>query len=159
MISRPRGQQPAVRPVAATRTKIDQGPSPGGGHYPGGLRRHQRRVGKRGEEESLDPLAWGNGGGDAQQRLARENDGALGNGPDIALEPQRARASRRTRSQPVRRPGSGEFLDLLGRECQREQVADRLLEPGEDQVGTMRRHPPDEELEGGLLARPCPEAR
>src|SRR5262249_24994782 len=42
-------------------------------------------------------------------------------------------------------------LDLLGRESQQEQVADRLLESGEDEVGPMRRKPPDKKLERGLL--------
>ena len=43
-------------------------------------------------------------------------------------------------------------LDLLGRKAPAEQVADRLLQPGEDEVGAMRRQPPDEELERGPLA-------
>ena len=44
-------------------------------------------------------------------------------------------------------------LDLLGRKGQREEVADRLLEPGEDEVGAMWRQPPHEELERGPLVR------
>src|SRR5262249_9047262 len=34
---------------------------------------------------------------------------------------------------------------------QREEIADRLLQPGEDEVGPVRRKPPDKKLERGLL--------
>ena len=142
-----------MRPVAATGARSRAGCAPGRGHDARRLRRHERRVGERGKEKGLDPLGLGQRGGHSQQRLAREDDRAFGNGPDVALESERAQHREECGVRVCEGGKAANPLDLIGRKGQREEVADRLFEPGEDEVGAMWRHSPDEKLERGPLLR------
>src|SRR5208283_2376547 len=83
----------------------------------------------------------------------REHEAAFGNGPDFALESQRAQHREECGVRVCEGGKAANPLDLIGRKCQREEVADRLFEPGEDEVGAMWRHSPHKKLERGPLPR------
>ena len=115
----PRGSPRAARGPAGRRSPRAAGP-PATVDDPRRLRRHQGRIAERGQQEGLDPLRLRQRRRDPQQRLAREDDRPLGHRPDVALEPNRGRARRRTpgrlagtpaiaaspRSAPARRPAA-----------------------------------------------------
>ena len=71
------------------------------------------------------------------------------NRPDVALEAERTEHGEEGRIHVCERGEAAEPLDLLGRERQRQQVAEGLLEPGEDEISPMGRKPADEKLERG----------
>ena len=119
---------------------------------PGRLRGEHRVERDLVQQEGLDELALGERGGHLQERLARVDDASLGDGPDVAGEPER-----------------GERLDVLGAEPELvAQVREILLgepdvleepearlEPRRDQEAAARREPAHEEAERGGVGHPA----
>ena len=118
--------------VAAPGTEVVEGPSRGDAHHAGGLRGHESRIGKRGQQEGLDPLRLGQRRGHSQKGLAREDDRSLGNGPDVALEAERGELREELRIDPGE-GGKRRMPSICSAEKRKlEEVADRLLQPRED---------------------------
>jgi hypothetical protein len=65
-----------------------------------GLARHRRLEGDQVEQHGLHQLCLGDRGSDLEQRLVGEDDPALGNGPHIAREPDRAQVGQCAGVQP-----------------------------------------------------------
>jgi hypothetical protein len=113
-------------------------------------------VGDLVEQERLHQLGLRQRRGDLEQRLAREDDPPLGNGPDLATEAQA--------------PQWGHLLDRAtqgGRErrhvfvidVQPLQVAQCLLEAGSDEEPSIWRQLPGEQAERGRFSDALTEVR
>jgi hypothetical protein len=88
-----------VHSVSAPEREVDQFRAAAGEVAARGLARHRRLEGDQVEQRGLHQLCLGDRGSDLEQRLVGEDDPALGNGPHVAREPDRAQ---------VGHPGSGE---------------------------------------------------
>jgi hypothetical protein len=76
-------------PVCSSHGEVHEVPIAGGQPVARGLR-GERRLGRdEVEQRRLDELSHRDRGRDLEDRLVRQHDGSLGNGPDVARESQR----------------------------------------------------------------------
>jgi hypothetical protein len=147
----PGGAQPAIRTLRTTQSELQQ--------LLVGARRllEARGVGgdeagevEQVEQRRLQQLAHGQAAFDAHQRDAREDDGAFLDGVDLD-------AGAVQRREPVEEAvlGVGQHLaqvrDVAGRELERVDHGQRLLQAGEHRVLAVERVLAEEEVEHGVV--------
>ena len=155
-VARARGVERRLAAVRAAHAEIHQRFARRREHATRRLRRNRRLEVEQVHEPALDELRLGQRRRHAQQRLVAERRGALGNGMQIAREPQRSEPLEKRLAEEPRR---AQLREILAREMQVAQIVDGLLEPGRDQEVAHRRQPAHEQLEGGRFEHPAVEVR
>ena len=123
------------------------------GHHPSRFRCDQGRIGERRDQVRLHPLCLRQWRRHTQKRLPREDHRPLRHRPDVSLEPKVRECVQDRRIDLLKSWPLPDRLDLLGRKGHPNQVADCLLETGKNHEGSVRRHLPNEELEGRTSIR------
>jgi hypothetical protein len=149
-----RRRQPAVRALRSTQPELHHRRPTGGEDDVRRLGRRERRVVHEVEQRALQQLRLEQGTRDPQQRLVREDEGALGHGVDVDPQPEVAQV---VQERPLEQrlvvvaEEALEMRELGGRERIALDERDHALEPGRQREAATERRVAEEQREDRLL--------
>src|ERR1035441_8045507 len=148
----PRAQRAGFGSVRAARAELHHG-TPGGGRGAArGFGGDQGLEGDGAQQVGFRDLGFDDGGADGERGFAGEQDGAFGDGEEVAGEAELAEVVEEGGAHLGELGEGAQVGDFLGRKAHVEQVVDDLRDAGDDDVIAIGRQAPDGEFERGLLA-------
>ena len=111
----------------------------------------QGLEGDGGEQVGFRNLRFDDGRADGEHGLAGEEQGAFGDGEEVAGEAEVAEVIEEGRADAGELREAAEVVDFVGGEAEVEEVVDDLGDAGGDDVIAVRGEAADGEFEGGLL--------
>ena len=151
----PGREEAGLGPLRAAAAEVDHRPAPGGAAEQARLGGHRRLVADRRDQVGLQELRLHDGGPDLENRFVRKEWGSLGQGPEIAAEPEITEIVEESWRNVAEDVQSPQPVQDGFRKVHVQHLVQRLFQTGGDQKAPLRRQPAGKEFESGpLLGEP-----